>query len=52
LSIIYEEALRKVTVKISLERIDIQEGITVEALLDKNWEKIWDYRGQKKEILC
>jgi len=26
--------LRKVTVKIKLERIDIQEGITVEALLD------------------
>jgi len=26
--------LRKVTVKIGLERIDTQEGITVEALLD------------------
>jgi len=26
--------LRKVTVKIELERIDMQEGITVEALLD------------------
>jgi len=26
--------LREVTVKISLERVDIQEGITVEALLD------------------
>ena len=26
--------MRKVTVKIGLERIDIQEGITVEALLD------------------
>ena len=26
--------LREVTVKIGLERIDIQEGITVEALLD------------------
>ena len=26
--------LRKVTVKIGLERIDMQEGITVEALLD------------------
>jgi len=29
-----EEALREVTVKIRLERIDTQEGITVEALLD------------------
>ena len=29
-----EDLLRKVTVKIGLERIDIQEGITVEALLD------------------
>ena len=29
-----EDMLREVTVKISLERIDIQEGITVEALLD------------------
>ena len=28
------DLLRKVTVKIGLERIDIQEGITVEALLD------------------
>jgi len=28
------KALREVTVKIGLERIDIQEGITVEALLD------------------
>ena len=27
-------SLREVTVKIGLERIDIQEGITVEALLD------------------
>jgi len=26
--------LREVTVKIGLERIDMQEGITVEALLD------------------
>ena len=26
--------LRKVTVKIGLERIDTQEGVTVEALLD------------------
>ena len=26
--------MRKVTVKIGLERIDMQEGITVEALLD------------------
>jgi len=29
-----EEALREVTVKFRLERIDMQEGITVEALLD------------------
>jgi len=29
-----EETLREVTVKIRLERVDIQEGITVEALLD------------------
>ena len=29
-----EKPLRKVTVKIRLEKIDIQEGITVEALLD------------------
>jgi len=29
-----ERTLRKVTVKIGLERIDMQEGITVEALLD------------------
>jgi len=28
------DILRKVTVKIELERIDIQEGVTVEALLD------------------
>jgi len=28
------KTLREVTVKIKLERIDIQEGITVEALLD------------------
>ena len=28
------DMLRKVTVKIGLERIDMQEGITVEALLD------------------
>ena len=26
--------LRKVTIKMSLERIDIQEGVIVEALLD------------------
>jgi len=31
-----EEALREVTVKIRLERIDMQEGITVEVLLDSN----------------
>jgi len=29
-----EERLRKVTVKISLKRVDTQEGITVEVLLD------------------
>jgi len=29
-----EDMLREVTVKIGLERIDMQEGITVEALLD------------------
>ena len=29
-----EGALRKVMIKIGLERVDIQEGITVEALLD------------------
>jgi len=29
-----EKMLRKVTVKIGLERVDIQEGITVEVLLD------------------
>jgi len=29
-----EDLLREVTVKIELERIDMQEGITVEALLD------------------
>ena len=29
------EVLRKVTVKIGLERMDMQEGITVEVLLDK-----------------
>jgi len=29
-----EEVLRKVTVKIGLERVDTQEGITVEVLLD------------------
>jgi len=29
-----EKCLRKVTVKIRLERINMQEGITVEALLD------------------
>jgi len=29
-----EEILRKVTVKIGLERIDIQKGIIVEVLLD------------------
>ena len=31
-----EEALRKVTVKIGLERVNIQEEITVEALLDSS----------------
>ena len=29
-----EDLLREVTVKIRLERINIQEGITIEALLD------------------
>ena len=29
-----EDLLREVTVKIGLERIDIQEGVIVEALLD------------------
>ena len=29
-----EDLLRKVTVKIGLERIDMQEGITVEVLLN------------------
>ena len=29
-----EKTLREVTVKIGLERVDMQEGITVEALLD------------------
>jgi len=29
-----EKILREVTVKIGLERLDMQEGITVEALLD------------------
>jgi len=29
-----EESLREITVKIRLERIDTQEGVTVEALLD------------------
>ena len=29
-----EDMLRKVMVKIGLERIDLQEGVTVEALLD------------------
>jgi len=31
-----EEALREVTVKIGLERVDMQKGITVEALLDSS----------------
>jgi len=31
-----EDYLREVTVKISLERIDTQEGITVNALLDSS----------------
>jgi len=30
------DLLREVTVKIKLERIDMQEGITVEALLDSS----------------
>jgi len=35
-----EKALRKVTVKIKLERVDIQEGITVEALLNSSITKL------------
>jgi len=31
-----EDLLREVTVKIGLEKIDMQEGITVEALLDSD----------------
>ena len=31
-----KDMLREVTVKIGLERIDIQEGVTVEALLDSS----------------
>ena len=31
-----EEQLREVTVKIGLERVDMQKGITVEALLNSN----------------
>jgi len=31
-----EESLRKITVKIGLERINIQKGITVEVLLDSS----------------
>ena len=31
-----EELLREVTVKIRLERINMQEGVTVEALLDSS----------------
>ena len=35
-----EETLRKVTVKIVLERIDIQEGNTVEALLNSRTTRL------------
>ena len=31
-----EKSLREMTIKIGLERVDIQEGITVEALLDSS----------------
>jgi len=34
------DILRKVTVKIGLERIDIQEGVTVEALLDSRTTRL------------
>ena len=34
------EVLREITVKIGLERIDIQEGITMEALLDNRTTKL------------
>ena len=34
--------LREVTVKIGLERVDTQEGITVEALLDSCYKtSVW-----------
>jgi len=35
-----EDILRKVTVKIRLERIDIQEGVTVKVLLDSGAMKL------------
>ena len=35
-----EDMLREVTVKIALERIDTQEGVIVEALLDSNTIKL------------
>ena len=35
-----EDMLREVTVKIGLERIDTQEGVIVEALLDSNTIKL------------
>ena len=35
-----EDMLRNVTVKIGLERIDTQEGVIVEALLDSNTIKL------------
>ena len=34
------EVLREITVKIGLERIDIQEGITMEVLLDNRTTKL------------
>jgi len=35
-----EDMLREVTVKIALERIDTQEGVMVEVLLDSNTIKL------------
>jgi len=42
--------LREVTVKIGLERIDMQEGITVEALLDSGaTELVMSFESAKKQ---
>ena len=40
--------MRKVIVKIGLERIDMQEGITVEALLDSSNKVGYEFRICKK----